>query len=388
MMVDDGLPYKKMTFQDPKKSAKPLFTIHFTDLPEPRRTNKGNFKYPLEEILFLTISSVISGWFEDWEDITFFGESHLNWLRKFYPFKNGIPSHDVLNRLFNRLDTKAFNSCFMEWINAIATKSNGRVIAIDGKTVRGVASNNGISKLHIVSAFCTENKLSLAQLKVGSKSNEITAIPELLDLIALQGCIVTIDAMGCQKAIAEKIIDRKADYILMLKDNQRELKTQVEKVFNIQACEQTHIDESLDHGRIEKRTCKVISKLEFLDTKEDWKALKTFIKITSERTQKKTGEYSCETRYYISSLLNDAKTINRSVRSHWAIENNLHWNLDVIMKEDGQLNYKENAAENMNIVKKMALGMLANEETFRKSKTKKMKKALIDDNYRELLLKI
>ncbi|GAB1858654.1 hypothetical protein MHTCC0001_34940 [Flavobacteriaceae bacterium MHTCC 0001] len=276
----------------------------------------------------------------------------------------------------------------MDWVNAIARKSNGRVVAIDGKTVRGAASSNGASKLHIVSAFCTQNGLSLAQVKVGSKSNGITAIPELLDLMSLQGCVITIDAMGCQKAIAEKVIQRKADYILMVKDNQGELKGQVEKVFNIQDSEQTHVEENLDHGRIEKRTCEVISRLDFLDTKEDWKALRSIIKVTSERTQKKTGEHSCQTRYYISSLQRDAKIINRSVRSHWAIENNLHWNLDVIMKEDGQLNYKGNAPENMNMVKKMVLGMLANEKTFKKSKAKKMKKALIDDNYRELLLKI
>lgn len=377
-----------MTAQGPETTTESLFTTHFTTLKEPRRTTNGNFKYPLDEILFLTISSIISGWFEDWEDITFFGNNHLDWLRKFYPFTNGIPSHDVLNKLFNRLDTKAFNACFMNWVNAIAVKSNGRVIPIDGKTVKGSASKYKYSKLHIVSAFCAQNKLTLGQVKVDSKSNEITAIPELLDLIAVKGCIITIDAMGCQKAIAKKIIKKEADYILMVKDNQAELKTQIKKVFSIQDTQMTAIQEDLDHGRIEKRTCEVITKLDFLDTKDDWTGLKSIIKITSERTLKKTGAHSCETRYYISSLLGDATLINHSVRSHWAIENNLHWNLDVIMKEDGQRNYKANAAENMNMMKKMALGMLANEKTTKKSKAKKMKKALLDDSYRELLLKV
>ena len=377
-----------MTTNGPKTTSDSLFTQYFSTLKEPRRTTKGNFQYPLEEILFLTISSIISGWFEDWDDIIYFGENNLEWLQKFYPFKNGIPSHDVLNRLFNRLGTKEFNLCFMKWVDSIATKTDGRVIPIDGKTVRGMASDLGSSKLHIVSAFCTKNALCLGQVKVGSKSNEITSIPELLDLIAIKGCIITIDAMGCQRAIAKKIIKKEADYILMVKENQSELKEQIEKVFRIQKPEKTNIQEDLGHGRIEKRTCEVITKLDFLDTKENWPGLRSAIKITSERTIKKTDVYSSETRYYISSLLSDAALINNSIRSHWAIENNLHWNLDVIMKEDGQLNYVANAAENMNMMKKMALGMIVNEKSMKLSKAKKMKKALMDESYRELLLKV
>uniref|UniRef100_UPI00404836FC ISAs1 family transposase n=1 Tax=Mariniflexile sp. TaxID=1979402 RepID=UPI00404836FC len=377
-----------MTTNGPKTTSNSLFTQYFSTLKEPRRTTKGNFQYPLEEILFLTISSIISGWHEDWDDIIYFGENNLEWLRKFYPYKNGIPSHDVLNRLYNRLDTKEFNQCFMKWASSIATKTEGRVIPIDGKTVRGNASNLNSSKLHIVSAFCTKNALCLGQVKVGSKSNEITAIPELLDLIAVKGCIVTIDAMGCQRAVAEKIIDKKADYVLMVKENQAELKEQIEKVFRIQKPEKTNIQEDLGHGRIEKRTCEAITKLDFLDTKENWTGLRSVIKITSERTIKKTDAHSSETRYYISSLLGDAALMNNSIRSHWAIENNLHWSLDVAMKEDGQLNYVANAAENMNMMKKMALGMIVNEKSIKKSKAKKMKKALMDESYRELLLKV
>jgi len=377
-----------MTTSGPGIPSQSLFTQYFIPLKEPRRTTKGNFQYPLEEILFLTISSIISGWYEEWEDITFFGENNLVWLRKFYLFENGIPSHDVLNKLFNRLNTKEFNSCFMKWVDSIALKSEGRVIAIDGKTIRGMASRFSDSKLHIVSAFCAKNELCLGQVKVNSKSNEITAIPELLDLIAVKGCIVTIDAMGCQREIAKKIIAKEADYILMAKENQAELKEQIEKVFRIQKSEMTDIQEDCDHGRIEKRTCEVITKLDFLDTKENWDGLRSIIKITSERTIKNTDIYSCETRFYISSLLGNAKLINNSIRSHWAVENNLHWCLDVIMKEDGQLNYIGNAAENMNMMKKMALGMLANEKSIKSSKARKMKKALLDNGYRELLLKV
>jgi predicted transposase YbfD/YdcC len=292
-----------MTTSGPGTLSQSLFTQYFSTLKEPRRTTKGNFQYPLDEILFLTISSIISGWYEEWEDIVFFGENKLAWLQKFYPYENGIPSHDVLNKLFNRLNTKEFNLCFMKWVDSIASKTDGRVIPIDGKTIRGMASRFSDSKLHIVSAFCAKNGLCLGQVKVDSKSNEITAIPELLDLIAVKGCIITIDAMGCQKEIAKKIIEKEADYILMAKENQAELKEQIEKVFRIQKPEMIDIQEDLDHGRIEKRTCEVITKLDFLDTKENWVGLRSIIKITSERTIKRTDLYSCETRYYYQTQI-------------------------------------------------------------------------------------
>jgi predicted transposase YbfD/YdcC len=194
--------------------------------------------------------------------------------------------------------------------------------------------------------------------------------------------------MGCQKKIAEKIIEKEADYILMVKENQAGLKEQIEKVFKLQKPEMIDVEEDLGHGRIEKRTCEVITKLDFLDEKEGWTALRSIVKITSERSIKNTNIYSCETRLYISSINGNAKLLNNSIRSHWAIENNLHWTLDVVMKEDGQLNYIGNAAENMNMMKKIALGMLANEKTTIKSKAKKMKKALLEDGYRELVLKV
>jgi predicted transposase YbfD/YdcC len=376
-----------MTTSGPELSKTSLFTQNFSTLTDPRRITKGNFQYPLEEILFLNISAIISG-FTQWKEIVYFGEEKIDWLRKFFSFKNGIPSHDILNGLFNRLDTKEFNACFMNWVNSIVVHSEGRVIAFDGKTIRGNASNLSDSKIHIISAFCARNEISLGQIKVNEKSNEITAIPDLLDLIAVKGCIVTIDAMGCQKKIAEKIIEKKADYILMVKDNQANLKEQIEKVFGIQKPEMIDVEEDLGHGRIEKRTCEVITKLDFLDDKEDWESLHSIIKITSERTNKKTSVYSCETRFYISSISENAKLINNSIRSHWAIENNLHWTLDVVMKEDGQLNYIGNAPENMNIMRKTAMGMLVQEKTVKESKNIKMVKALLSDTYRELILKV
>jgi predicted transposase YbfD/YdcC len=374
-----------MTNSGPTSLSETLFSKHFSAFKEPRRIEKGNFQYPLEEILFLALACSVCGIFE-WKLMVTFGNSKIEWLRKFYPYKNGIPSHDVLNRVFNRLVFKEFNECFISWVNSIADISEGRVIALDGKTIRGTASKYPNSKLHIVSAFCHKNGISLGQKIVDDKSNEITAIPELLDLIAIKGCIVTIDAMGCQKDIAKKIIDNDGDYILMVKNNQPHLKEQIEKLFSIKKPEFSDVEEDLGHGRIEKRTCDVITNLDFLYDCQDWTSLSSIIRITSERTIKKTDVSSTETRFYISSLSGDAKLINNSIRKHWSIENNLHWNLDVIFKEDKQLNYAGNAPQNMNLIKKIALSMVDIEKSTKKSKPQKMCEALLNDCYREELM--
>lgn len=376
-----------MTNHGPISNTSTLFIEYFSTLEDPRRTGNGNFSYPLTEILFLAISSIISGW-NEWKEMVYFGNQNLDWLQKFYPYKNGIPSHDTVQHVFKHLDTMQFNKCFIDWTASISEESQGGVLALDGKTIRGAASMFGDSKLHIVSAFCSVNKLCLGQVKVSDKSNEITAIPELLDLISVKGHIITIDAMGCQKDIAQKIIEKEADYILAVKNNQSELKEQIEKVFSIQSVEKHDVMTDLDHGRIEKRTCEVIENLAFLDEKEDWASLKSVIRITSERMIKKTSKTSIETRYYISSLSGQtARKLNESIRSHWSIENELHWTLDVVMNEDGQKNYTGNSAENMNTVKKIALGMLAQETTQKMSKKLKMKKALLEPAYREILMK-
>lgn len=376
-----------MTNSGPDSRSETLFTKHFSSLPEPRRTDRGNFKYPLEEILFLVLSSTICGYFE-WKLMVSFGKNKLEWLRKFYPYQNGIPSHDVLNDVFNRLNHKEFNKCFISWVNSIADLSQGRLVAIDGKTVRGRASQFKDLNLHIVSAFCSKNGISIGQKIVDSKSNEIIAIPELLNLIAIKGCVITTDAMGCQKNIVNAIIEKEADYILMVKDNQPHLKEQIEKVFKIQNPDLIAIKEDLDHGRIEKRTCNIITKLEFLDDCQDWNSLKSIIQVCSERTIKRTGVNSLEIRYYISSLSENPELINSYIRKHWSIENNLHWNLDVIFKEDGQLNYAGNAAQNMNMIKKMALSMVDAEKETKNSKPLKMAEALLNDTYREKIMKL
>lgn len=364
-----------------------IFHTHFDLLKDPRRTTKGNFYFPLEEILFLVISGALCG-ADGWVSIHLFGTSKLEWLRQFFPYQNGIPSHDVLGKLFALLDPVLFNECFMNWVNSISVISQGEVIAIDGKSLCGSANKAlGRSPFHLVSAYAVQNRLCLGQQCVSEKSNEITAIPALLDVLAIQGCVITIDAMGCQREIAQKIINLKADYILMVKDNQKNLKQQVEKIFSIQTPLHSHQQMDIGHGRIEKRACDVISNLEFLDDRHKWAQLQSIVRIKSERHNKQTGQNSEETRYYISSLKENAGQFNHKVRQHWAIENNLHWALDVIFKEDASLMKKGNSAINFSIVNKMALAMLEREKSTKMSKPSKRLKAALDDDYRNLILK-
>ncbi len=200
-------------------------------MEDPRRTTKGHYLYPLQEILLLTISAVLCG-FKDWTTIETFGENKLDWLRKFYPYEDGVPSHDVLGKLFKRLNPNEFNKCFINWVNEISELTDGEVIAVDGKTIRGSGdSDSSKSAIHMVSAYASQNRVCLGQKVTDMKSNEITAIPKLLDLLTIKGCVVTIDAMGCQTDIADKIIKSEADYVLAVKGNQKELFSQVKKMF-------------------------------------------------------------------------------------------------------------------------------------------------------------
>lgn len=373
------------------KSGPELITTrykkHFSSLKEPRRTKKGNFTYPLEEIILLTISAVICGC-STWTAIAEFGKLKLDWLRKFHSYENGTPSHDAISDLFAILDPIIFGKCFTNWVNSVAKNSESEVIAFDGKTIRGVGSNSRKFPIHIVTAFCTTNRLTLGQQSVEDKSNEIIAIPKLLDFLTLEGCIITTDAMGCQEEIAKKIISKGADYILQVKGNQKELKEQIIKVFARNTARKKDTSNDIGHGRTETRICEVVSNLEFLDGKEKWKNLTSIIRIKSIRGIKSTGSNSNEFRYYISSLNDNARRLNHSIRSHWGIENNLHWGLDVIFKEDGQLKRKGNSAENFNIINKAALGLLENETSLNKTKPLKMLRAALSDKYREKIMKV
>lgn len=357
-------------------------------MKDPRRISKGNVKYSLNEIIFLVISAVISG-VNEWETIEIFGQQQIDWLRKFFPYKKGVPSHDTLSRFFSALDSQYFSKYFLEWTNSVCQIANGEIVAIDGKRMRGSYDTaSGKSAIHVVSAFAAGNNLCLGQVKTEDKSNEITAIPELLDLLSIQGATVTIDAMGCQKTIAEKILEKKANYLLAVKDNQKELSVQIEKLFTIQKIENMNKQVDCGHGRVETRICSVIDNFNFFDDHQDWLGLKSVVKIETERYTKITGKTECQTRYYISSLPADATNINNAVRSHWAIENKLHWVLDVQFREDSSRKRRGNSAANFNIISKIALGLIEKVETKRKSKRGRRFMAAFGTAFREEVLGI
>jgi predicted transposase YbfD/YdcC len=373
-----------MTTQGPD-SGQLLINNCFTTLNDPRRTTRGNIKYSLEELIFLTLSAVVSG-FQTYELIQGFGEEKLNWLRKFYPYKYGIPSHDTLGKFYSRIKPKEFAKCLIEFTKSIA-KHDSKVIALDGKTIKGFLTKDGYP-LHILTAFCTKNGMSLGEETVEKKENEITAIPRLLDLICIKDCIITIDAMGCQRAIAKKIRENDADYVLQVKKNQKTLLENIEDSFSVKKIEVTDLNIDCGHGRIESRKCSVITDLEFVDAADKWKDLQTIIKIESKVYFKKTKKETISARFYISSLSAEATLLNHSIRSHWAIENNLHWNLDVIFKEDHQDKRNKTAIENANLIAKFAITMLDHEKSMPKSKNRKRQKSFSSDTYRELILKV
>ena len=377
-----------MTYSKGPQNNCPVFQNCFSDLPDPRRTIKGNYYYPLNEVLFLTISAVISG-MDNWTAVSNFGKIKLDWLRKYFPYENGIPSHDVIGNVFARIDSNKFSSCFTEWVNTLSNLTEGEVVPIDGKTARkSNDKNSGKKALHIVSAYATENRLCLGQVCVDEKSNEITAIPELLELLTVKDCIITIDAMGCQKQIAKKIIAKEANYVLMVKGNQKTLLQQIKATF--ETTTRAVIDEKHDvgHGRTETRKCETTEDLSLIKKKNEWTSIKSIIKISSERTDKSSDKTTHETKYYISSLPANAEHLNAVIRQHWRIENNLHWVLDVVFKEDQSLKKKGNSALNFNIMAKMALSLIDKDVSTKKSKIVKRQSAALDDNYRAKLLRI
>lgn len=356
-------------------------------MEDPRCNIRKQVDYSLPELMFLVISAVVSG-MNTWDEISEFGDHKLDWLRKFFPFKNGSPWPSTLSRLFARLDTEQFGRYFIEWVSRLSELTGGKVVAIDGKTMRGScdAADNK-SALHMVSAFVSHQNLCLGQLATEEKSNEITAIPALLDMLTLKGCTVTIDAMGCQKEIAGKVLERKADYILQVKGNQKSLLEQIEKVFRKTSPASVDVWDDLGHGRIEQRACGVITDLAFLDDCQDWPGLKSIVRIKSKRTIKRTGKKETSVRYYISSKTSKAEVFNRDIRQHWGIENNLHWSLDVNFKEDSSKKRKGHSAANFGLFTKIALTLLEKYEV-KKSKRRKRLNVLLDDRLREKLLEI
>jgi predicted transposase YbfD/YdcC len=338
------------------------FTECLSALPDYREERK--VLYPLSEILLLILTGTLGG-AEDFASISLWGRTKLPFLRQFYPYKQGIPSHDTLNDVMNGLDTMSFKTLFSAWVEGLTTDFP-EIVALDGKTSRRAhGSGDNDKPLHVVSAWACSQRLVLGQEECAEKSNEITAIPLLLERLALKGALVTIDAMGCQTKIAEKIIECEANYLLALKDNQRSLAREVELYF---ADKPLKIEcfETLDcdHGRIEKRCYTISTDVEWLNGAKNahnepkFKNLALIGTVKSEVTLKNTGVITNSTRYFIASLTMKVEDFARAVRAHWAIENNLHWMLDVVFHDDLMRLRTENGAKNMAILKHSALNMI------------------------------
>jgi len=329
---------------------------HFDTLTDPRMERRKLHK--LHDIVFITIAAVICGC-DEWNDIEEFGQIRYEWLKTILELPNGIPSHDTFNRVFSLLDPQELQQCFTSWVQAVAPISEDNIISIDGKRMCNSGEGGNKAIIHMVSAWSNANNMVLAQQKVNNKSNEITAIPALLDLLDIKGCLITIDAMGCQQDIAKKIVSKEADYVLAVKNNQEHLYDDLQEAFeqdkNILADVQVHAD----HGRIEKRKCSIISDTDWICRQQNWTNIHTLIKIESERNFKgETAKNEVQTRYYISSHKGDAAFFNHAVREHWSIENKLHWTLDVAFGEDKSTKQAGNAAENFSYISKIALNLL------------------------------
>lgn len=357
----------------------------FSDLTDPRG---DNVRHPLPSILFIALCAVISG-AESWEDIELYARSKQERLCSLLPLPHGLPSDDTYRRVFSALSPATFETAFRKWIQTLVSSLAGDVIPIDGKRIRGAFRCGSGNVIHQVSAWSCQHQLVLGQVKTDDKSNEITAIPELLALLDIEDATITIDAMGTQKAIAQQIIEQKGHYLLALKGNHENLCASVTDYFqhlSTTAGQQTRapadVYESVDkgHGRLEHRRCSVVQTLDWLDERKEWKGLCSIIRLDSSREILATGECSHETRYYISSLTESAKMIERKIRSHWEIENKLHWTLDVSFAEDASAIQDENAAQNFSLLRKIALILLKRDSSKGSIKAKR-KKAGWDDSF-------
>jgi predicted transposase YbfD/YdcC len=356
---------------------------YFSVVPDPRRINHYHLKHPLTDILIIAIVATIAG-ADTWVDIESFGIERSDWLKQFLTLENGIPSHDTFARVFSILDPKIFQNCFQSWVQSIVTKTDGEVIAIDGKTVRRAYTKDE-RPLHIVSAFATTNGVTLGQIPVHKKTNEITAIPKLLDTLFLKGCIITIDAMGCQTEIVQSIVDNKGDYVLAVKGNQKKLLNDIEKIFNTKDTTDFDYTKTTEHshGREEKRECWSMDALTAIRNIDRWTNLVSVAKVTDTRIVNK--KETVATRYFISSLKNDSKKILHSVREHWKVENSLHWVLDVAFREDESRVRIGHAQKNLTVVRKISLNLLKNEQSIKNGVKAKRYRASLSDEY---LLKV
>lgn len=353
----------------------------FENLNDNRRST-GNKQHELLDIITISICGVVCG-AESWEEIAEYGRIKEKWFSTFLSLPNGIPSHDTINRVMSSLDPISFEQCFSNWVSSLLVATND-IISIDGKTIRG-AKVNGKSPIHMVSAWASKNNLALGQVKVDEKSNEITAIPNLIENLAISGSVITIDAMGCQREIAKTIKSKNADYVLGLKENQADLLEEVIDEFRFSKPDDFSSDIDYGHGRIETRKCSVIKNFDLVQSYVKWEGMKSIIRIESIRDFKNKDKVEQSVRYYISSLDKTAEELQHIIRSHWAIENKLHWSLDVAFGEDQNRKRVANASQNFSLINKIVLNLAKNEKTCKLGIKSKRKIAGWDENY---LLKI
>ena len=328
---------------------------YFSSLKDYR--HEGYITHSLINIVAISIAAIICG-ASDWYEVEDYGKEKKSWLQTFLNIADKVPSHDTYNRFFSFIDPIALEQCFADWIAAIANLTEGRIISIDGKALRGSKGADKEHFIHMVSAWCNANGLVLGQQKVEAKSNEITAIPALLELLVVKGCIVTIDAMGCQQSIAAKIVDREADYILAVKDNQKFLHQDIQEAFENEKRADEYTASNVANGRIETRTTRVITNIDWVCKAENWKQLQSIIQVVATREDKKTNLKETAARYYISSKKETAVFFQNAIRSHWSIENRLHWMLDVAFDEDSSKKKAKNSAQNFSLLNKIALNMI------------------------------
>jgi predicted transposase YbfD/YdcC len=368
---------------------------HFATLTDPR-VDRSKAQL-LGDIITIALCGVICG-ADDWVAIETFGRTKIDWLRTFLALPGGIPSHDTFGRVFRRLDPEEFRRCFLTWVQSVLGAVGEQVVAIDGKTLRRSHDRrNGKEALHLVSAWAAASGLVVGQVATDTKSNEITAIPALLRLLALEGAIVTIDAMGCQTAIATQVVDQHAEYVLALKDNHPTLHERVRAIFadadraagtplplgDLVAATTT----DKGHGRIEHRRCRAIgdpASLAYIDPRHAWPNLRSVVCI--ESTRRIGDTVSTEARHYLSSLPPDAARLARTIRSHWGIENRLHWALDVVFREDDCRVHADHAPQNFAVIRHFALNLLRQEHSQRTGLATKRLRAALDDTYLRSIL--
>jgi predicted transposase YbfD/YdcC len=361
---------------------------HFKDLKDPRMERAK--KHRLIDILVIALGSSLVGG-DGFKDMELFGNSKREWLEQFLDLPNGIPSHDTFGRVFARLDPKQFHQCFLSWTQSVSELTQGAVVSLDGKTVRASFDRaTALSPLHMVSAWCSQNGgLVLGQLKTASKSNEITAIPELLKLLSLKGCIVTIDAMGCQTKIVNQIIDQEGDYLLTLKSNHQKTYRAVTTYFHDQIehnlswrNEENFFDAfDVSHGRTVRRRVWSLTDLSPMAELDKWQGLRSIVAMERIRMAHSQAKVTSDYRFYISSLTRSAKDFAALIRQHWDVENQLHWSLDVIFNEDRSRIRKDHAPANMASLRRLALNQLRQDKTKSISLRQKRLLCSLDENY-------